>query len=270
MPSISFSNGEIHYQIEGQGSRNLVLIHGFGEDSRIWTEFHPALVRAGMRVLMPDLPGFGKSDSLLPESLDHMADAVQACIREAKLENCILIGHSMGGYTALNLARRHPDLPLLGLGLFHSHPYADSPEKKENRSKTAEFIRKNGTPQFAQSFVPKMFAETYAAENPQLVKNLVENTSVYSEEAMAGALLAMRDRKDERETLAHLPVPALFMLGKKDQLADFESILPQVILPDTSQNHFLEQVGHMGMLEAKETCQQAVESFVEFCYTMRG
>jgi len=266
MPAISFQNGQVHYQIEGVGSRNLVLIHGFGEDRRIWREFYPAFIRQGIKVLMLDLPGFGKSDSLLPTSLDQLADATRACIADARLEDFVVIGHSMGGYTALNLARRQPDLPLRGLGLFHSHPYADPEEKKDNRSKTAEFIRSHGTAQFARSFVPKMFAESFAAENPQLVKNLVEITSAYSEEAMAGALLAMRDRKDERETLAHLKVPALFILGKKDQLADFESVLPQVILPNTSQVHFLDKVGHMGMFEARNACQKAVESFVEMCY----
>src|SRR5690606_32903791 len=101
-----------------------------------WLEFLPQ--RPYLRI---DLPGFGNSDLMENLTIEKMAEAVNAVLEHLNMERCIMVGHSMGGYVSLAFAEQHAD-KLAGLCMFHSHPFADSEEKKEGRMKAIEFIRK--------------------------------------------------------------------------------------------------------------------------------
>ena len=70
----------------------------------------------------------------------------------------MLIGHSLGGYVALAMVEKRPDL-FAGLGLFHSTAYADSAEKKQSRNKVIEFVNKNGAKAFTTNFITPLFAD---------------------------------------------------------------------------------------------------------------
>ena len=79
----------------------------------------------------------GKSSCPAGHTVEEMADAVQAILEHEGITRCIVLGHSMGGYAALVFAEKYPDL-LAAMGLIHSHPYEDSFERKEIRSKVAD------------------------------------------------------------------------------------------------------------------------------------
>src|SRR5688572_2770215 len=127
---IIVGNKSVVYHITGNGN-TLVLIHGFGFDSRAWEPLIPTLEK-NSKVIRVELPGFGGSD--LPDgepSIDVYADAVAAGMKNENVA-CPVVGHSMGGYVALNLLERHNAL-VEALGLFHSQPFADDDAKKEKR-----------------------------------------------------------------------------------------------------------------------------------------
>jgi pimeloyl-ACP methyl ester carboxylesterase len=92
----------------GGAGEPLVLIHGVGHTWRGWKPMLPPLERS-FDVLAVDLPGFGKSPPLpagtecTPEAL---ADAVEAAMDETGFERAHLVGNSLGGWIALELARR--------------------------------------------------------------------------------------------------------------------------------------------------------------------
>jgi pimeloyl-ACP methyl ester carboxylesterase len=92
-----------------RGSPVLLWIHGLGESGRCFEAIaaHPAL--AGTGALIPDLPGYGRSErppstASLVEVADHLAGWLAARGGPAP----ILIGHSMGGVIGVHLAERHP------------------------------------------------------------------------------------------------------------------------------------------------------------------
>src|SRR5699024_5550262 len=104
--------------------------------SRMWDDVLPHLDTT--RVLTFDAPGFGASSPLAAApSLEAYADALQATLAGAGVDRAVVAGVSMGGYTALALAERHPGL-LAGLGLFDTKATADGPDTREGRLATAD------------------------------------------------------------------------------------------------------------------------------------
>jgi pimeloyl-ACP methyl ester carboxylesterase len=106
------ANGlRLHYTRTGGAGAPLVLAHGFSDDGLCWTPVAQAL-EAEYDVIMMDARGHGRSDA--PESgygpLDLAAD-LAAAIAALSLERPAVLGHSMGGSTALALASLYPDVP---------------------------------------------------------------------------------------------------------------------------------------------------------------
>jgi pimeloyl-ACP methyl ester carboxylesterase len=253
----------LEYNDTGHGFP-LVLLHGFCESRSLWKYCEKEL-SAHYRVISPDLPGFGESrleDSNI--SIEYFAEKIKYLLDELKIEKCIMIGHSLGGYITLAFAEKY-ELRLKGIGMFHSTAFADTEEKKENRNKTIEFIRKHGVPMFAQSFVPPLFS----LRNRELLKieiqELIEISSSSSEAGVIETTKAMRDRKDRVHVLKAVNFPVLYVVGKKDGSVPLEKSLEQCYLPKHSIVHFLENAGHMGMIENKPETIKILHNFTDFC-----
>src|SRR5258706_2370883 len=92
----------LHMEIRGRG-RPLVLLHGWGFDSGIWTDLAERLARS-RRVHLVDLPGHGYSRHRALGSLNALVDEVARTIPD----DALVAGWSMGGLVAQRLARRHP------------------------------------------------------------------------------------------------------------------------------------------------------------------
>lgn len=264
MASIRFKSSEIFYELKGEGEAVLLLLHGFCEDSRIWDDFKQPFLHE-YRVLTLDLPGFGQSTIAEAFSIQDMAEVVKAVLDEVRVEKCLFVGHSMGGYVALAFAERHVS-HLNGLGLFHSHAYADTEEKKAARTKSAEFVERNGVPPFVAQIIPSLFPKDFPQSQAALVADLVNKAEQYPSMGITNSLLAMRDRPDRSGVLEAIPVPVLFVLGKLDEAIPYEASIRQTVLPSRASIHLLEDVAHMGQFEAMEETQHVVQHFLEFVY----
>ena len=106
-----------HQQGDPQGQHILVFVHGAGGSHLNWP---PQLRRlAGANTYALDLPGHGQSEGQGRTSISAYADFVAAFLETLGLEKVTLVGHSMGGATALDLALRYPE-GLAGLVLVGS------------------------------------------------------------------------------------------------------------------------------------------------------
>ncbi len=97
------SGGQRLHYVEGGVGAPLILIHGLGASSRWWFSVLPELTAESFRVVVPDLPGFGRS----PGPARSIAEAARAVIDLADrlgLGRFFLCGHSMGGAIALRIA----------------------------------------------------------------------------------------------------------------------------------------------------------------------
>jgi pimeloyl-ACP methyl ester carboxylesterase len=92
----------------GGSGEPLVLIHGIGHTWRAWRPMLPLLER-DFDVLAVDLPGFGRSPALPPDIEpipEALADTVEQAMDDAEFDQAVLCGNSLGGWVALELARR--------------------------------------------------------------------------------------------------------------------------------------------------------------------
>ena len=107
------ANGRrIHYLDEGQGPV-VVFLHGSGNGASGYSNFkgnYPALVKAGYRVILPDLIGFGYSDK--PADVEYPLSFFVECVKQTLdvigVDKVTLLGNSLGGAVALAFALEHP------------------------------------------------------------------------------------------------------------------------------------------------------------------
>lgn len=234
----------------------LVFLHGFCDTHAFWKEFVPAFFST-YRILAPDLPGFGRSDTL-PSSftIEDVGNAVASWIKDKALDKPIVIGHSLGGYVALSLMKHHSEL-LSGIGLVHSTPYGDSTERKVMRNKVIEFVRKNGVEPFVDTFVPGLFLDK---SHPAIATTKFRALTT-SEVALTGYAKAMAGRQDLSATLLGSELPAFMIAGVEDALIPIGSLRKLADLGKNLSLQELPKVAHMGVFEAKKQCQEVISKF---------
>lgn len=272
-----YDSFNIRYKETGSGLP-VVLLHGFGEDSRIWEE-QVSFLQSHCRLIVPDLPGSGDSSPIgpdyelqisegLPGSIDRLAEAVDALVTHEKIDQFILLGHSMGGYITLAFAEKFP-AKLIAFGLIHSSAFADSDEKKTTRRKGIDFIKKNGGHAFLQTAIPGLFSETFKNEQPGEVAALIAqfHPSVTNQKVTDAALVAyyeaMIARPDRTSVLKNTTLPVLFIIGTEDKAVPMSDTIQQVYMPEVSYVHIIEDTAHMSMKEYSGTVNQYLLKFIQ-------
>lgn len=268
---ITHKGKKIFYRSIGEGPV-VVLIHGVPFNGNLWSNQMNALKE--YKLIVPDLPGSGASEMIDDMSIEGMAECVKDLIvhetaslffKTGEPHSVVVIGHSMGGYIALALAEKHPEL-LNGLGLFHSTAYADSEERKKVRRKAIETIDEKGAFEFIKNMLPNLFGPIIKKEKPKLVEEQIADSNNFSGLSLVNYYKAMMKRPDRTQVLKNLKVPMLFILGKYDNAVSLKDGLEQCSLPDLAYIHVLENSGHMGMKEEPEQANQILKNYLKNIY----
>lgn len=261
--TIEIQTHTVHYTRRGEGPC-VIPVHGYGTTSYIWNAIAP-LLENHLTLLIPDLPGSGISEVQPHVSIESMADMLHDILLRENIKQCIVIGHSMGGYIAMQFAKKYPSM-LMGLGLLHSHVFADTDEKKMARKKSAEFIEQHGTEKYLKEYVKGLFAEHAA---PQLVDTHLQMIWSTPAEGLIAHLMAMAQREDTSGVLRNLYIPVFLGLGEADSIMPKEMLLKQAALPHISQIELFAHSGHMSMLEQPVELAHAIKTFVKLCTQTR-
>lgn len=255
---IEFQHKQIHYKVEGKG-KTIVFLHGFLENLHIWDSIAESLSK-DFQIVRIDLPGHGESENLAEvHSMDLMADCVFELLKLLNVTDCVLVGHSMGGYISMAFSRKYSEV-LKGLVLFHSHAAADTEQGKINRSRTVEIIQKNHK-DFITYFIPELFAEENRKMYSHEISILQKEARKMSKSGIIAALEGMKHRQDSLDVLKKAHFPVLFIIGKQDSRTPMEMMQHQIILPKISEILLLENVAHMGFIEAEKYSLQSLRGF---------
>jgi len=110
--NVQVAGHRVHYLAEGPAAGPVVvLVHGLGGHSEQWLNLSAYLVKAGYRVYIPDLPGYGRSEKPadFSYSVHDEAEAVVGFFDALGLKQVDLGGWSMGGGIVQHVAYRHPE-----------------------------------------------------------------------------------------------------------------------------------------------------------------
>jgi 3-oxoadipate enol-lactonase len=252
---------QLHYEDQGSGLP-LVLVHGFPFDGTIW-EAQLAGLGDRVRVLAPDLPGFGQSPPLpgAPEDarIEDYARALLAWADALGLDSFALAGHSMGGYVALELARMAP-LRLAGLVLISSRAGADTPAGIVKRRQLAAAVAERGAVATVDAMLPQLLAP--GDRQPDLTERVRGTMLRQSPAGIIPAIHAMASRPDSTPHLPAIAMPTLLIAGLDD--ATIPPSESQVMRDRLRDGAYVEipGAGHLPMLEAPAAVNAALGPFV--------
>jgi len=256
LKNILYKNTKISFTDSGEGTA-IVLLHGFLENKTMWQEYVD-LFTEKYRVITIDLLGHGESDSLgYVHSMEDNASAVLEVLNHLEISESIVVGHSMGGYVGLAFAELFPE-NIQKLVLLNSSSKEDSAEKKLNRTRAIEAVKKNYV-----TFVSMSIANLFSEENRTKLVAEIEKVKVQALktplQGIVASLEGMKTRKDREAILKQNAFPTLLILGKKDPVLNYQDNLAQI--KNTTAELVSFDDGHMSHIENKEELKMVLADF---------
>lgn len=258
---IIYNGGKIYYSDTGSG-RAVVLLHGYLESSQVWKEFSD-LLSDRYRVISVDLPGHGRSTIYGDiHTMEFMASGIRQLLTSLDISNPVIVGHSLGGYVALAFVEQYP-ADVSGYCLFHSHPFADTPETREKREREIKLVRMGKK----YLMYPSNISMMYAKSNIERLKDAVEKSkaiaSSISDEGIIAVLKGMMARPSRLHIMEEGRVPCLWILGRHDNYIQCDPVQARVRLPGNAKVVILENSGHLGFIEEPQISAAALSQFIE-------
>ncbi len=256
--TLEYKGIEIFYTDEGIGD-SIVLLHGFLENSSMWKDLVSEISKSN-RVISIDLLGHGKTGCIgYVHTMEMMAEAVKAVLKDLKINESLFVGHSMGGYVALAFTECYPEM-VKGLCLMNSTAIADTEEKRVNRDRAITAVKHNH-----KAFIGISVANLFALENRDKLAYEIENVKQEALkmplQGIIAALEGMKIRKDRTYLFHDATLKKMIIIGRKDPVLDYTSIWEQIVGTDVEVVEFPD--GHMSHIENKHEISYKIIHFIE-------
>lgn len=256
----------LHYTVAGTG-HPIVLVHGFPNDGTNWNTISPELSKS-YRLLIPDLPGAGKSHFIPGLTLAKMAEALIALLDKEGIDQAFFAGHSMGGYTIMELATLFPDR-VKAISLVHSLASADTEAKKETRRKSIKLLENGeiGQRTFVKAMAENLFAAAFKEVHPEAIETIFKNGMRLSADALSAFYHAIMIRSDKTEWLkTNTRIPIQWIIGDEDTATPMSDALAQCHLSAINEVSLYHGCGHMSMMELPERLTADLRGFADYIY----
>jgi 3-oxoadipate enol-lactonase len=261
-------NVRLYYEEAGQGTP-ILFVHEFAGDHRSW---EPQLREFGKRYRCIAYAFRGYTPSDVPAAPDAysylhvMRDAV-AVLDHLKIEQAHVVGLSMGGYTALQVALNHPkrvrSMTLAGTGSGSERAYTE-PFHKNSRELALVFERQ-GSAEVARTYGNGPSRVQFLLKDPrgfaEFAKRLAEHDAQGSAHMSRGFQGARPSLYDFEDAIRKLTTPALIVVGDEDE----RCIEPSLFLKSTIAASGLvvfPKTGHLVNLEEPDLFNQVLGDFL--------
>jgi pimeloyl-ACP methyl ester carboxylesterase len=245
------------YDDEGSGEC-VVLIHGHPFDRTLWNP-QVAALRAGYRVLVPDLRGFGGSPVTPGVVLmRELAADIEELLDGLGITRAAAVGLSMGGLVAMELTAARPER-YWAIGLIATTAQPPSAQDRQIRYARAGAIERDGL----GVLIDYMHTGLYSATCPPAVRARVDAMMQAAPPAGAAAALRGRgERPDYRPMLAGLEIPALVVTGSADPWSNAEVTAEVVSCLQQHELTVIDGAGHLPNLEAEAEFNETLLAFL--------
>lgn len=251
---------KLNYRVIGEGYP-VVFLHGFLESNTMWESIVPKL--KGYKAILIELPGHGKSP-FYPYgedmSIRDVSEDVLEVVHSLSVDNYSIVGHSLGGYVALDLKAIDANKRIDKVVLVNSHPWSDSEVKKKERTRVINIVDHNKA-LFLNEAIPNLFRDpvNYKSEVQNQLKEAIE----MSEVAIMQSLIAMRDREDAMSTMKEIKQNCLVIQGRYDHLISYKD-MEEFTKKSKSNYYLIEKAGHMAHIESEKEVIQQISRFIQF------
>lgn len=254
---------DIAYEDTGVGEDVLLFVHGHPFDRTMWSPQIQHFSRNGWRVLAPDLRGFGQSSAAHGQmKLEIFSDDHIALLDHLAIEKAVIVGLSMGGQIAMEVARTH-SARLRGLVLAATFSRAETEAGKSARYAMADRLEAEGMQVYAGELLPRMLAPRTIIENSDLARYVLEMMRRAPVGGAAAALRGRAERIDYGPTLASLNLPTLIVSGGHDAFTLRDEVEQMHKLIAGSALLWIEEAGHMPNLEAASLFNAELQQFLD-------
>ena len=243
----------IAYDVVGDGPETIVFIHGWGSNSTYFRR-QVAYFSTAARTVTLDLHAHGRSS--VPDrgpgsyTVESFADDVEAVIAELGVSSTILVGHSMGGLIALELADRGVARAAV---LLDPAVFLDQQFKAQLKTSLVPAVQSDADGTVRRALVDNMLRTGYTERREEVVSDM----ALLSADLSAAVLEATLDYENAPAAFKRLAVPTLVILAEDPK--DDEDALRAV---NSSVATHRVATGHFVHLEAPVEVNRLIETFL--------
>src|SRR4051812_45409821 len=252
-----FANGTVNAAQHGSGPP-LVLLHSLLSDRASFDRIVPELSER-FRVVVPELPGFGESEAVnggLGAVADRMAGAIDGC---ADGEDVIVLGNGYGGFVALQMAIRHPNIAtkliLADCGAAFSELGRDAFRNM------AAAARAKGLSAITDVAMRRLFAPKFQEQHPDLMRDRREAFLKTDPDVFCAACAALAEL-DLRPQLGRVKMPVLVLVGEHDEATPPPMSVELAAGLPNAHLEIIPGCAHVPQLQSPETFLDAIGDFL--------
>jgi pimeloyl-ACP methyl ester carboxylesterase len=255
--SVMVAGYRMHYYVMGpEHGSPVVLVHGLGGRCEDWRNLAPYLVRAGHRVYLPDLPGYGRSEKPVDfsYSISDEAAAVVGFMDAQGLKQVDLGGWSMGGWIVQRVAAEHPER-VARLMLFDSAGIYEAPAWDTRLFTPASSIELEQLDKLLMPNPPQV---------PDFIAADIVRVSQQNAWVIHRALTAMLTGQDATDALLpKLKMPVLIVWGSEDHITPPSQGETMHRLIPNSQLDIIAGCGHLAPVQCATRIGPTLADFVK-------
>jgi len=237
----------------------IVFIHGASFDHTAWKLQTRYFAWHDHGVLALDLPGHGRSEGPMLESIEEMADWVVRVLDAAGVEQAALVGHSMGGLVALDAAARHPTrvraLALLGC----AYPMRVNPDLLE-AARQNQHVAMDLTNTWG--YGPQAQTGVHRVPGLWMMRTGLRTLEQAGDGVLHNDMRACDSYRAAEERAPDIACPTRFILGDRDLMTPVKAARALAARIDGAEVVVLAGTGHIMMEEAPDATLDALKDAV--------